>query len=113
MSPVPDEELPNGVLPSLRPPREKRRVPFTLTDDTLVPTHDKARLPEVPEQEYVFDKILDVWETVDGRSRVYRVRWLRYNPNEDTWEPEENLPKQFIRRYWKSKGITTQPGNRD
>jgi Chromo (CHRromatin Organisation MOdifier) domain len=67
----------------------------------------------VPEQEYVVDKLVDLWEAVEGSSRVYRVRWLGYNSNEDTWEPEDNLPKYFIRRYWKYKGITTQPVNRD
>jgi hypothetical protein len=41
-------------------------------------------------------EIVDVWETVDGISRIYRVRWLGYNPNEDTWEPEENLPKLVL-----------------
>jgi hypothetical protein len=79
--PVHDEESLKVVVPSLRPPREKRRLRFTLPDDTQVPTREKTRPPEVSEQEYVVDKILDVWEVVDGRSRVYRVRWLVYNPN--------------------------------
>jgi Chromo (CHRromatin Organisation MOdifier) domain len=111
--PVPDEEVRTVVVHSARPPREKRRVRFTLPDGTQVPTRDKTRSLEFPEQEYVFDKLVDVWEAVDGSSRVYRVRWLGYNPNGDTWESEDNLPKHFIRRYWKSKGITTKPGNRD
>jgi hypothetical protein len=49
-SPVHDEELPKVVVPSLRPPRQKRRVRFTLPDNTHVPTRDKTRSPEVPEQ---------------------------------------------------------------
>jgi hypothetical protein len=93
VSPVPNEEVPTVVVPSPRTPREKRRVRLTLPDDTQISTRDKTRPPGIPEQECVVDKIVDVWESVNGRSRVYRVRWLGYNTSEDTWEPEENLPK--------------------
>lgn len=110
VSPSQEESLSEVVVPSPLPRREKRRVRFTLPEDTSVPTREKTRTPEVSEQEYVVDKLVDVWEALDGRSRVYRVRWLGYNPDEDTWEAEENLPKHFIRRYWKSKRIATQQG---
>jgi Chromo (CHRromatin Organisation MOdifier) domain len=106
-SPVPDEGVPAVFIPSPRTPREERRVRSTLPDGTQVPTRDKTRSLGVPEQGYVVDKLVDVLEAVDGSSQVYCVRWLGYNPDEDTWEPEDNLPKHFIRRYWKYKGITT------
>ena len=41
-----------------------------------------------------------------GGGRLYRVRWYGYGEDEDTWEKEDGLPRQFIRRYWRSKSTT-------
>ena len=75
-----------------------------------MPPRDKEPSNNASAQEYVVDKIVDAVDGFGDGSLVYRVRWLGYNPDEDTWEAEENLPKHFIRRYWKSKRIATQQG---
>jgi hypothetical protein len=83
----------------------KRKVRFDL------PTPSKeARRPSSPDRAttqgyFVVEKLVDFGEAADG-TRLYRVRWLGYESNEDTWEPEECLPDTFIWRYWKTKGRT-------
>jgi Chromo (CHRromatin Organisation MOdifier) domain len=54
--------------------------------------------PRSSGKEYVVESFVDMGQHVKGR-RIYRVRWLDYNPEEDTWEPAENLPQHFIRRF--------------
>jgi hypothetical protein len=49
-------------------------------------------------KEYVVERLVDVGQDGKGR-RLYRVRWLGYKPEEDTWEPAENLPQHVIRRF--------------
>jgi Chromo (CHRromatin Organisation MOdifier) domain len=39
----------------------------------------------------VVEKLVDFGEAADG-TRLYRVRWLGYEANKDTWEPESELP---------------------
>jgi Chromo (CHRromatin Organisation MOdifier) domain len=41
---------------------------------------------------------------------LYQVRWLGYDPAEDTWEEKDELPSHFIRRYWRTKGLSTLEG---
>jgi Chromo (CHRromatin Organisation MOdifier) domain len=55
---------------------------------------DQARSRE----EYVVEKIVDEAQNADG-GKLYRVRWMGYKPEEDTWEKEAHLPLHFIRRY--------------
>ncbi|EXJ61150.1 hypothetical protein A1O7_05303 [Cladophialophora yegresii CBS 114405] len=33
------------------------------------------------------------------RQRQYLVKWLGYEDSENTWEPEENLPREMIIKY--------------
>jgi hypothetical protein len=55
---------------------------------------DQARSRE----EYVVEKIVDEAQNADG-GKLYRVRWMGYKPEEDTWEKEAHLPPHSIRRY--------------
>ena len=36
----------------------------------------------------------------DSGKKEYKVKWVGYEEDLDTWEPEENIPK-FIREYYK------------
>ena len=85
-----------SIAPSLRAPdglprsqRRKNTVRFLLPE------------PDV-EREYVVERIVDA-QSDDAGQPLYRVRWMGYTPEEDTWEPEGNLPSHFIRRYWRQR----------
>jgi Chromo (CHRromatin Organisation MOdifier) domain len=54
---------------------------------------DQARSRE----EYVVEKIVDEAQNADG-GKLYRVFWMGYKPEEDTWGLEAHLPPHFIRR---------------
>jgi hypothetical protein len=78
------------------------RVRFTLSDISL-----NTQSPSSGEnQEYVVDQIVDAFEDQEDGTYIYRVRWIGYTSEEDTWEPERDLPHHFIRRYWKSQRTT-------
>jgi hypothetical protein len=88
--------------PQARTSRAERRVRFTLPDISLV-----TQSPSSGEnQEYVVDRIVDAFENQEDRTYIYRVRWIGYTSEENTWEPERNLPHHFIRRCWKSQRTT-------
>jgi hypothetical protein len=56
---------------------------------------------ETDEPEYVLDKILGKAE--DGIWR-YRARWYSYTREDDTWEPDDRIPDNAIRRYHRRVG---------
>ena len=60
--------------------------------------------PQREDQEYVVDRIVGARQMPDGSLRC-KIRWFGYQPNEDTWEPQENLPKTLVRRYHKKTGL--------
>jgi Chromo (CHRromatin Organisation MOdifier) domain len=72
-------------------------------------------LPEVipdpgpREKEYVVDRLVDA-QMNDMGQILYQVRWLGYDPAEDTWEEKYELPTYFMRRYWRTKGLSTLEG---
>jgi Chromo (CHRromatin Organisation MOdifier) domain len=84
--------------------RSPRRVRFTLPE------------PDPP-SEYVVDRIVDA-EMDEGVHVLYRTRWMGYGEGDETWQEEETLPtqfirrcwKKFIRRYWKKKGLNSTQG---
>jgi hypothetical protein len=85
-----------SIPPSLRPPdglhrskRRKKTVRFLLPEQEV-------------EREYVIERIVDAQSDNAGHP-LYRVRLMGYNPEEDTWEPEGNLPSHFIRRNWRKR----------
>ena len=53
-------------------------------------------------QEFAIERVVDSDQGEDGISR-YRVRWVGYSPEEDTWEIAQHLPPHFIRQYEKAK----------
>jgi hypothetical protein len=59
--------------------------------------------------EFVVDRVVDA-AMDEGGQVLYRIRWMGYQEEEDTWQEEATIPKQFIRRYWKAKGLTTLQG---
>jgi Chromo (CHRromatin Organisation MOdifier) domain len=46
-----------------------------------------------------------IYRLVDAEAGMFRVRWLGFAETEDRWEPEGNIPRQFIRRYWRRRGV--------
>jgi Chromo (CHRromatin Organisation MOdifier) domain len=80
------------------------RAPRSVSDD---PPEGQAPYTPTPVEsdEYVVERIVEHGEGPQG-GRLYRVRWYGYGEEDDTWEPEEKLPKQFIRRYWRSQKTT-------
>jgi hypothetical protein len=79
------------------------------------PRRDRFALPEVihdpgpTEKEYVVDRLVDA-QMNDMGQILYQVRWLGYDPADDTWEEKDELPTHFIRRYWRTKGLLTLEG---
>jgi hypothetical protein len=59
----------------------------------------------------VVDRLVDA-QMNDMGQILYQVRWLVYDPVEDTWEEKEELPILFIRRYWRNKVLSTLEGER-
>jgi hypothetical protein len=87
------ESRPRSILRSPQTPRNPHRVRFRSSFSESPP-------PDVQgfeDREYIIDRVVDA----DMQGRFYRIRWLGYEEKDDTWEPEENIPGQFIRRYWR------------
>jgi Chromo (CHRromatin Organisation MOdifier) domain len=57
----------------------------------------------------VVDRVVDA-QMNDRGQILYQVRWLGYDPSEDTWEGKDELQIHFIRRYWRAKGLSTLEG---
>jgi Chromo (CHRromatin Organisation MOdifier) domain len=94
------------------PAREKDAVP---RKPKPPPRRVRFYLPEVisdlgpREKGYVADRLVDA-QMNDMGQILYQVRWLGYDPAEDTWEEKDELPAHFIRRYWRTKGLSTLEG---
>ncbi|THY66955.1 hypothetical protein D6C97_01186 [Aureobasidium pullulans] len=61
--------------------------------------------------EYVVEKILS-HAPGQGKTTLYEVKWMGYeNPDDRTWEPEENLEgaMDILQAYWDSIGGKPQP----
>lgn len=110
--------------------RYVHRDPEARTDDTLVPKvpHGSPLPPSLPstpeiapvvpdpaEEEdleepvlkkghFIINTILGARGTV-GRNRCYRVSWEGYGPDENTWQPENSLPKSTIDTFVKKNRV--------
>jgi hypothetical protein len=54
-------------------------------------------------EEYVIDRLVDEGRDPKGRT-IYRVLWISYSKEEDTWDWTEHLPAHFIRLYLRAQG---------
>jgi hypothetical protein len=85
-----------------------RKVPFYLPTPSKEARRPSSTIGASMQGEFVVEKLVDFGEAADG-ARLYRVRWLGNEDNQDTWEHESGLPNAFIRRYWRTKGRATRP----
>jgi hypothetical protein len=93
------EDEPSVVpIPVPRTTRPHLRVRFTLPEPDL-------------SSEYVVDKLVDAAMS-EGGHILYRTRWMGYTDLDDTWQEEESLSTHFLRRYWRTKGLTTSQGKK-
>ncbi|CAL8085484.1 unnamed protein product [Orchesella dallaii] len=53
---------------------------------------------EDEEQMFLVEKILKKRNGTDGKS-IYLIKWEGYGDEENTWEPEENLPTHLISQF--------------
>jgi Chromo (CHRromatin Organisation MOdifier) domain len=105
-------EIPSDPV-TTPPAREKDAVPrkpkphtpeeFGLPFLRLSPIRVREKM------EYVVHRLVDA--QMNGMGQIlYQVRWLGYDPADDTWEEKDELPTHLIRRYWRIKGLSTLEG---
>lgn len=76
--------------------QNKKSAPAAATKQP--PKKRKKEENEDPEKEYEVEKIISMVEQKKGR--VFRIRWKGYRPQQDTWEPEDNLNcKDLIEKF--------------
>ncbi|PXF50188.1 hypothetical protein BWQ96_00348 [Gracilariopsis chorda] len=66
---------------------------------------DVPKAAPVAPKESTIDRVVNAGFDDDGVVK-YRVRWYGYPPSQDTWKPRENIPKNFILRFWHPMGRT-------
>ena len=54
------------------------------------------------EEEYVIERI--VKHRKHKNQNEYFIKWEGYSSDENTWEPEGNIPLSMIKEYWKTLG---------
>jgi Chromo (CHRromatin Organisation MOdifier) domain len=60
--------------------------------------------PRLEETEYVVERILDHSANEEGR-KILKIRWAGFTPEDDTWEPIENIPEGLVRKYERRKRV--------
>jgi hypothetical protein len=56
--------------------------------------------------EYVVDQLISLHKDPNGRC-FFRVRWEGYSPEEDRYEPEENLPPHLVLKFYRNQTTKT------
>ena len=67
----------------------------------LLDGFDKPKQPPATVDEHVIDKLLGLRQT-DGIYSV-KVHWFDYGPKRDTWELQENLPRNIVVQFFRQK----------
>jgi transposase InsO family protein len=83
-----------GIASAIPPPDRPSRKTVRWAPD--VGNHTRTR------EEYAIERLVDIGYGEDGVP-LYRVRWVGYSPEEDTWESSQHLPPHFVRRFEKAK----------
>lgn len=107
ITPAPTPRAPPSDDPHLGNPMETARGDAALPPNEQPPGSEDTRLRDTSKEddvEYVIDRIVGVRQESDGTHR-YRVRWYGYNREDDTWEPEGNLPSPMVRSYNRRVGL--------
>jgi hypothetical protein len=85
----PDEEMPaQGVV--VQPSEQKEQEEADEDDDSADKVTVADEEPEKDAKEWVVDKIIKCKNNRAG-DPMYRVRWERYGPEEDTWESADTV----------------------
>jgi hypothetical protein len=58
------------------------------------------------ESEFEVDAVVAGPQSSDGK---YQVKWRGYSPSQNTWEPEDAIPIEFIGRYKRTKKSAQSP----
>ena len=100
----------------LEMPRELKKLHNVFHVSVLKQYRTDGRVQPPPPQlfvegdwEFEVEKILLHREKKRGRGRKpkreYLVKWLGYNPEHNTWEPEANLSNcpELIKKYWRNQ----------
>jgi Chromo (CHRromatin Organisation MOdifier) domain len=69
-----------------------------------LPTEDTHSGNEQTTDEYVFERIVGTKKGDEG-TMLYRVQWFGYTRDDETWEPQEQLPISSLRRYHRHIGL--------
>lgn len=87
------------------PKGSKAPVWTPIADTVLAPPHTHAVVHcEERGGTYVVDKVRAIKGSVPGRRRVL-VHWKGWGSEDDTWEPERELPRKFLREFEKRERI--------
>ena len=108
-SPVPDP------LESDRPHSNEMRAPPNKAEamhrqnrarreSTKETRRQSRRKVALDQRRYEIGGLVDAGIDPQG-NELYRVRWAGYSPDEDTWEPAENLPRALIREYKRTHAL--------
>ena len=49
--------------------------------------------------EYVVERIIDIDSKGPVCAKKFKIRWLGYGPEADTWEPRSNVHPELIRDF--------------